>query len=185
MTAAAMRHDADPVGALADMLDQIDVSINRTHRRAKSDEKARLNMLKVHGGWAIVVGLLFAANGKEGTTGPIYQFLRWIPGFPYSLALLLLAGGLILLPATILRHRPAEMIGASILALWYGTISLGFGIPVLIWSAHAAANWSADLPLPPGRPGMHGPGVYGHFCNVLLVHLVVLWRRERDARTGL
>lgn len=179
-----MRRDTDPVGALADMLDQIDVSVTRTHRRARLDEDTRLNMLKVHGAWAIVTALLFAANGQDGTSGPIYQFLRWLPGFPYSMAALLLVGGLILLPATIARHRPLEMVGLVMLMAWYGTIGIGFLVPVATWSAHAVAALLSGLPLPPGKPGMHAPGVYNHFCNVIFVHLLALYRKQRDARAG-
>lgn len=155
---------------LAELLVSLDHSVKRDAARMRRNENNRINMLIVHAVAAIVIGPLFAVSG-HAMTGPQWDLLLKIPGFPQSFAMLFWAGGMILLPATLARARRWEMVGLWLISAWYTLLSLGFVIPVVTYVSLSVAGHR-----PPGAPNYYAWAVYGHLAIIMRVHLITLWR---------
>lgn len=175
--------DGDPVAALGVLLDEWDVTATATAGRLHKNERNRLGLLVVHGVAALAIGPLFAASAPA-FTGPSWELLRHLPGFPYTLAALIFTGGVVLLPSTIARRRGVEMVGLALLAAWYTTLAVGFAAPAARWTYHALPAVITGSPLPAGgRPSLYAWAVYGHLAVIMAVHLATLaWLRRRRAR---
>ena len=166
----------DPLAVLASWLDRMDVTSRQTNESLHRNERNRLSLLVLHGVAAVVIAPLFALQtaGPTGMSSPSFVAIREIPNAPYTLAFLLGLGGLILVPATVSRHRPSEMVGLAMLAAWYLVLAVGFGMAVGVW---ASAGHPATA-----RPSLYAPGVYAHLAIIMFVHMVTLARLDRTAR---
>lgn len=172
-----------PIGAdeaatkLAELLAALDASVKHDAVRMKRTESNRINMLVVHAVTALVVPPLFALNGPY-MTGPTWEWLVRIPAFPFSFAGLLWLGGAILLPAALARRGRWEMAGLWLISIWYLTLSVGFGLPVVAYSHHLLAGHR----LPP-MPTFYAWVVYAHLAIIMQVHLHTLRRMIRARRS--
>lgn len=173
--------DPDPIADLAATLAALDRHTLRSGNALRRNEHNRIGLLYVHAFAALTIAPLFVAS-KALFNGPSWSFLRLLPGFPWTFAALLLAGGLILLPSTIARIRPLEMIALTLLNTWYTMLAIGFLIPTVAWSVEALPAIVAGDPLPPNQPGLYAWAVYGHLSVIMRVHLYTLWRMERERR---
>ncbi|MEU3452194.1 hypothetical protein ABZ671_00925 [Micromonospora sp. NPDC006766] len=152
-------------------LDALDAHLTAAGTAMRRSEHNRLSLLHLHAAAAAVVAPLFASIGQAGMQGPSWTIIRHIPAAPYSLAVLLGVGGVILGVATWFRHRSAEMVGLGLLLAWYVIIAGSFGGAVLLWLADGS---------PPGpRPPAYPAGVYAHLAVIMAVHLRTLWRMRR------
>lgn len=169
-------HGDDPVGALAAMLDQIDVNSRRTTATLRRSERNRLSLLVLHGLAAIVIAPLFLAQtaAPGGMDNPTFVALRLIPAAPYVLSAILALGGLILVPATLVRNRPWEMVGLTLLSVWYLTISIGYAAAIGVWAHDGYPN--------KGRPSFFAPPLYLHLGIIMIVHWGTLRRLTRRER---
>lgn len=164
----------DPIEALADTLDALDIHLNRAETVVKRSEANRLSLLHIHAAAAVVIGPLFASIGVEGMYGSSWRVVRLIPGAPYSLAAVLAVGGVILGVATWYRHKPAELVGLALLLTWYILIAVSFGLASLLW----LADGSRAGP----RPSFYACMVYGHLAVIMAVHMRTLRRMRRGPR---
>lgn len=171
-----MSSDEEAIARLASTLDALDDHIRVADATVKRSERNRLSMLHLHALAAVVIGPLFATVGRGGMSGAIWVTVRLIPGAPFTLAILLFTGGIILGTATWLRAVRWEMLGLWILLGWYATIALSFGAAVLLWLWHGAPGGSA-------KPSPYAPALYCHFAAVMAVHLRTLRRILRHRRT--
>lgn len=169
MTAVAWRGE-DPVAALADMLDQIDVTNRSNTTRLQRNESNRIGLLVVHGCAAVLIAPLFTTVTST-MNSPTWVVLRAIPGAPYSLAAFMGLGGLILLPATLVRAKWWEIVGLSLIFAWYATMATGFAGAVIYWAAEGLPD--------DARPSMYPSLVYGHLAVVMAVHIATLRRLMR------
>ncbi len=179
MAAHSAGRDPDPIADLAATLAALDRHTLRSHNALRRNEHNRIGLLYVHAVAALTIAPLFIAS-KNLFSGPSWSFLRLLPGFPWTFAALLLAGGLMLLPSTIARIRPLEMIALTLLNTWYTMLAIGFFIPAVAWCADALPAIVGGDPLPAGQPGLYAWAVYGHLSVIMRVHLYTLWRMERE-----
>lgn len=161
----------EAIARLAYTLDSLDLQIRTVDAKAKRSEKNRLSMLHLHALAACVIAPLFASLGREGMAGPAWVLARNIPYAPYSLAALLLTGGIILGYATWHRMIRWEMLGLWMLLSWYGILALSFAGAQIVWIANQG---------PGPRPALYGPAVYSHLTIVMMVHLRTLRRMARS-----
>ncbi len=177
--ATADDRQQDPIADLAMALTALDRYASRAGTSLRRNEHNRIGLLYVHAIAALLVAPLFIASSGLFQS-PSWSFMRLIPGFPWSFSVLLLTGGLILLPATIARIRALEMVALSLLSIWYTLLAIGFFIPAVGWGAEALPAVVAGEPLPKGQPGLYAWAVYGHLSVIMRVHLWTLWRMERE-----
>lgn len=163
---------------LAKVLLALRASTQRDAVVLRRNERNRINLLIVHAIAALAVAPLFALSGRA-LTGPNWEGLHYIPGFPYSLAALFWAGGLVLLPATLTRHRRWEIAGLWLISLWYTIMSFGFFVPVFSYVQHVLAGHR-----PPEPPTFYAWVVYAHLAVIMRVHMITLWRMSRAESAG-
>lgn len=170
----AMADNRDPVAALAAILDSIDATTRVTTGKLRSNERNRLGLLVVHGIAAMLIAPLFITVTTM-MTAPTWVVLRQIPGAPYSLAAILGIGGIILLPATVVRAKKWEIAGLTLIFVWYSTMAVGFAGAVFVWAATGRDTTT--------RPSLYPSLVYAHLAIVMAVHLATLRRmlRRRDS----
>lgn len=166
MTTAA-HSERDAVDVMGEIMDGFTEYVSRAERQARGNRKYRLSLLWVHGFAALLMGPAFALLGKEGMAGGSWYFLRQIPGMPYTLAVILTIGGFILTAGVIAGYRPAEAFGLVLLALFYLTIGIGFGLAVIGWFT---GNLSATKPAP------YAPILYMHMTIIMIVHVGTILR---------
>lgn len=169
----SVNNGEDPILALAKTLDSLDVHINVVEGKAKRNESNRLTMLHLHALAAMIIGPLFGAIGHDGMRGVNWVLVRYIPGAPYSMAVVMFTGGVILAVATTRRDLRWEMVGLWMLLVWYFTLAASFAGACLIWLAGAA-------PVGSGRPSLYAPAVYFHLTGVMFVHLRTLRKMARE-----
>lgn len=175
--------DVDPISSLAATLAALDVHARQDAKTLRRNETNRLNLLYVHAVAAIVIAPLFAASAPA-LTGPIWALLRYVPGFPYTLAVWVGVAGLVLLPAAILRARRVEMVALALLSSWYTAITIGFFVPTAQWVYAATPAIFAGEELPPARPGLYAWALYAHLSVIMRVHLLTLWRMTKEDRAA-
>lgn len=163
----------EAINALARTLDDLDIHLQRSDATVKRSEKNRLSMLTIHGVAAMFIAPAFMAIGRDGMQGATWVVARLIPGSPYTLAVLLFAGGLVLAVATAYRAVWWEMLGLWILLSWYAIIAVSFGAAVVVWARHG-------MPDGPGKPSLYAPVLYSHFVAIMGVHLRTLHRIRRS-----
>src|SRR5574343_856804 len=122
------------------------------------NEWNRLWLLALHGTFGTLIGLAFLPTISAGQS---WTLLRHIPGFPVTMGLLLATGGLVLVPATIRRHRLSEMLGLAIMMSWYATMSIGFLVAIVLWYRHPTGP----------RPAVYPPLLYGHWLVTMAVQI--------------
>lgn len=181
MAAMSTDRNQDPIADLAATLAALDQHTHRAGSALRRNERNRIGLLYVHAIAALTIAPLFVAS-QQVFGSPSWAFLRLIPGFPWTFSALLLVGGLILLPSTIARIRPLEMVALSLLSMWYTILAVGFLLPAVQWGAEALPAIAAGDPAPSGQPGLYGWAVYGHLSVIMRVHLFTLWRMERERR---
>lgn len=159
------------VDRLADLFDAMETHVKSADRAVRRSEGNRIGILYVHAVYALLIAPAFAALGRKGMTGTIWAVMRQIPGAPYSLAMVMFLGGLVLTVATTFRSRPWEIAGLALLILWYGTVAASFAAAIMMWvfSDHRAP-----------QPSLYAPLVYSHFLTIMLVHCYTLRRMLRD-----
>lgn len=177
MADAAPKPDEDPILALCDLIDTIEGHIATTKTSLHRNERNRLNLLTVHAIAALLIAPQFAASAPT-MVGTTWQWLRHIPWWPYSMACLMGAGGIILLPATFFRARRWEMVGLNMLAAWYLIIAVGFGGPQIPWTLRLLRSMLSGHPQPTPI-SLYAWNVYGHLSAIMLVHLATLHRIGR------
>lgn len=163
----------DTIDALARTLDALDDHLRLSDATVRREQRNRLGLLHVHAAAAVVIAPLFAALGPDGMTGATWAVARLIPGAPYTLAALLMVGGVILGTATWYRRVGWELVGLWVLMSWYAIIAVSFGGAVLLWFADGR---------PPQRPSFYAPAVYAHVGVILWVHRMTLVRIRRGQR---
>jgi hypothetical protein len=162
---------ADLLDGLEALVHSVDDSARQSRAVARRSESNRLSLLHIHAAAALIIAPLFALLGREGMQGPSWTVVRLIPAAPYSLAVLLAVGGVVLGVATWHRHKPAEMLGLWLLLSWYVTISVSF--------AGAALLWLVDSDHTGPKPSFYPPAVYLHLSVIMAVHLRTLRRMRR------
>ncbi|MGX6605676.1 hypothetical protein ACWKSP_26610 [Micromonosporaceae bacterium Da 78-11] len=172
-----MSANDDAIDALANTLDALDDHLRTSDATAKRSERNRLGMLHIHAIAAMIIGPLFGVIGKQGMAGGTWATARLIPGAPFTLAVGLFAGGLILAVATWKRALRWEMLGLWILLCWYATISFTFGAAIVLW-------FHAGMPDGPGKPSTYAPALYAHFVAIMAIHLRTLYRIRRMRRNS-
>lgn len=175
MTRAAVD---DPAERLATLLLTLQHTTQRDADTLRATERNRFSLLIVHAIAATVIAPLFILSGPT-LLGPNWVYLSLIPGFPITFGLLFWSGGLILLPAAILKRRRWEMSGLWILSMWYAILAIGFAIPVGVWVYHLLAGTP-----PPGslRPNFYAWLVYLHLAVIMRVHWFTLLKIGRNDR---
>lgn len=163
----------DTIDALAKTLDALDEHLQSSDATARRSERNRLSLLHVHSVAAVVIAPLFAALGREGMRGPSWTVAKLIPGAPYTLALVLGVGGVLLGVATWYRRLGWELVGLWVLMGWYATIAVSFFGAVVVWLIQGQ---------PEGRPSFYAGAVYAHVCVILWVHRTTLTRIRRAGR---
>lgn len=162
---------------LARVLLSLKVSIRRDDIRLRRNESNRINMLLVHAVAAMLIAPAFAAS-RHSMTGPNWEYLQKIPGFPYTFAAVFWVSGLILLPATLHRNRRWEIAGLALIGYWYLALSVGFMIPAvrflyeLLTHRHRAGG---------AEPSFYAWCVYMHLTVIMRVHIHTLWRMIHPA----
>lgn len=168
----------DPAAELAATLARLSHSTRKDEARFQRTERNRLNLLIVHAVAAIVIAPLFMASASA-MTGPLFQpILLKIPYFPYSFGSLMFVGGMILLPAAILKVTRYEMLGLGLISAWYTILGVGFGWPALL----ALHRFLAHEPQPPGHVSVYAWAVYLHLAIIMRIHIFTLWRMLREGR---
>lgn len=162
----------DPIGRLADYLDAIDHNIHDAEAQVTRSEGNRLTLLHLHAAFGVVIAPTFALIGRDGMTSSIWVVIRQLPGAPYSLAVVLFAGAVILGVATTVRNLRWEITGLLMLLFWYLIIAVSFGAAVLVWLAEGSRG---------PTPSFYAPFVYAHLSGVLTIHLRTL-RKMLKAR---
>jgi hypothetical protein len=163
----------ETIDALARTLDALDEHLRDSDAVVRRSERNRLSLLHVHALAAVVIAPLFALLGRDGMAGPSWAVARFIPGAPYTLAVLLGIGGVILGVATWYRRVGWELVGLWVLMCWYATIAASFAGAVLVWFAEGR---------PPQRPSFYAAAVYAHIGIVLWVHRMTLAKIRRGRR---
>lgn len=165
------RRQDEVVEALARTLESLDAHIRKADDGVRRATRYRLSILHLHAAFAVYIGMQFATLTPEQTSGPTWILIRNVPGMPVLPASVLFIGGVILGTATWRRVLVWEMVGLSMLLLWYVLIAVSFGGALLWWQL----GW-----LPPGtvRPAPYAHGVYAHLACMMVVHLVVLLRLQ-------
>lgn len=174
MTTYPMGNDGDgtgPANRLADLIDALDMHVRAADSSIRRSEGNRIGILYVHALFAVMIGPAFAAIGKNGMAGPIWRAMRDFPGAPYSLGMVMFAGGVILTIATTLRNRPWEIVGLVLLVFWYCTVAVTFGASIVLWFVEGRTGQ---------QPGFYAPLVYCHFMAIMLVHCWTLRKMMRS-----
>lgn len=141
----------------------------------------RINLLFIHAVAAILIGVLFAFS-EPTLVGPVWKYLKMIPGFPYSFAAVMTIGGLILLPGALARKKILEIWGLGLIYAWYFGVALGFFLPGVFWVSEAIAAHFANEPLPGDRPSFYAWVVYLHLAIIMRVHIWTLWKVHRSQK---
>lgn len=167
------RGDEQPFDALAHALDALDNRIQTSDATVRRSERNRLSLLHVHALFAVIIAPLFALLGRDGMNGPSWIIARLIPGAPYTLAVLLGIGGVILGVATWYRRVGWELIGLWVLMSWYTIIAVSFAGALLWWLTGGQSG---------PRPSPYPAAVYTHVCVILGIHQMTLVRIRRSRR---
>jgi hypothetical protein len=152
------------------VVDSFEHFISVTVRLSEHSTRYRLNLLWVHAIAAMLMAPLVFATGRTGLTGPSFNFLRTIPGAPYSLAILLGAGGTVLAMGCIFRAKRVEMAGLIGLLIFYLTLSVSFIIPPVHWLLHQDGT----------KPPLYGGVLYAHLTVIMGLHFIGLVVKRRD-----
>jgi hypothetical protein len=97
-------------------------------------------VIRILATWAVIHGLLVILGGIGRWNGPVYQFVRLLPGSPYTWGVILMLGGFLALYAsirgvdyvikinknTIVSYRIIKNAGLWIIAVWCALFSAGF-----------------------------------------------------------
>lgn len=164
----------DKIDQLAAALDDVDRHVRAVDATAKRERRNRLNMLHLHAAAAILIGPLFALVEPATLNGANWAIIRLIPGAPITLGIFLLAGGLILAPATHFRQLRWEKAGLWIILAWYAIIAFSFGGASLLYLTGRNPA--------PNAPAFYASLVYFHLTCVMVVHLATLNRISRVRR---
>jgi len=170
-----------PADGLSDILSALHRETTRDALRLKHTERHRVNLLVVHALTALVIAPLFAASG-DFITGPTWRALQIIPGFPLTMCAVLWAGGVLLLPAALLRQHRCETAGLALICFWYAVMALGFLIPTLGWVTHWTGDYLHGRHSPPESVAFYPWMVYLHPAVLMLVHLRSLYTSRHDIR---
>jgi hypothetical protein len=171
--ASAERHP-DAVGALAEVLSAIDAEGRRQHKRLADNEHNRIGLLVIHALVALAVPPFFVYTSF---TGPTWEAIRELPGFPYTFITPMWVGGMILLPATFARRQVAEIVGLALIYVWYMAMAVGFSVPVVTYMYASVRGHE-----PTAKPSLYAPLVYFHLAIIMRVHITTLRRFRRDHR---
>lgn len=155
---------------MTDVVDSLGEYVLITTDRARHGTRYRLNLLWVHSVAALMMAPLFMATGREGMTGPSFSFLRSLPGSPYSVGIILMAGGLIVGMGCIFRAKLVEAIGLILLAIFYITLAITFAVPPTRWLIGEQLI----------KPPLYGPVLYGHLTVIMALHIRGLLTSLRD-----
>lgn len=171
-----MNGDEQKIEEVVEILDALDEKLRDSDATIRRSEHNRLSLLHVHAVFACFIGPLFAAIGRRGMATPSWVLIRLIPGTPWTLGAVLVAGGVILGVATWYRNIRWESVGLWMLMGWYATIAVGFAGAVFAWLAAGR---------PPGpQPSFYPAGVYAHVFVILSVHQRTLLRLRRAQKVG-
>jgi hypothetical protein len=174
--------DEDAVSELAELLVVMRRQTDATQTALDRVQHNRFNLLVVHALTAILISCLLMASAPT-LTGPAWNALNRIPGFPYTFAGVLCLGGLLLLPASIARLARMEFYGLTLIYLWYLALALGFAIPSFRWTVEGVFHLFRGDPIRAERPALYAWVVYLHLAVIMRVHMWTLRQigRRRSA----
>lgn len=165
-------HSDDRADVMADLLDGFTVYVHGAEKGLTNAGKYRSNLLWVHSVAALLIAPLLVATGREGIQGPAFALLRQLPGMPGSVASLIGTGGFVLGVGAILGSRPVQIVGLSLLGVFYATLALGFSGAIWLYFTDGLT----------AKPTLYAPVLYLHLTVIMFVHMAGLLRRGRGGR---
>lgn len=160
----------DPIEVMTEIVDGFAHYVDSAERQVREGRKYRVNLLWVHAVAALLMAPAFAGLGRSGMVGATWIYLRHVPGAPYSIAICLGIGGLVLGIGCLRLDRKMEAVGLLFLAAFYLTIAVGFGL--------ANVAWYRGL-IPGPKPAPYAPVLYLHLTVIMAVHINTLLRLIR------
>lgn len=160
----------DAVDQMVDIVDGLEDYILHSDTVKRHGTRYRLNLLWVHAFAALCMAPLLAATGRDGMTGPSFAFLRTVPGAPFSIAVILGVGGLILGLGCVFRAKRTEIAGLLCLGMFYVLFGASFTVVPVRWLLEEQAT----------KPPLYSPIVYGHLAVIMIMHIRALITALRD-----
>ncbi len=157
--------DAEYESKLSEQLDRIesaqavqDERLKEYETRRFDNEVNRITLLYIHGGFGLLIALVFPFYGAlQGVGFRLLQLFPWHPGW---WALVMGIGSMILLPAVATRAKRLELLGLRLITLFYVLISANFLYSFIDWLAA-------------GRPGI-GPAAYAIFVYLHVSAIMII-----------
>ncbi len=172
------------LGELIDLVRATDDEARAARRTARRAERNRIGMLYIHSLAALAIAPLFAVAAIDS---PAFAAMRQIPGAPYSVAVVLGIGGILLSVSAAGGHRMVAFAGLGLLAAWYATMAVTFALSAAVWSAgHHPDSLTEAVELliadTRGKPSVYAVPLYAHFCAVMVRHMMTLRGKVLDDR---
>ena len=152
---------------MADLLDGFTSYVHGAEKGLRNAGRYRSNLLWVHAVAALLIAPLFAATGRVALADPSFEVLRHIPGTPGSLANIIGLGGFVLGVGGILDDRIVQIIGLTLLGVFYATLAVTFAGAILFYL-------TGQLTV---KPILYQPVLYLHLTVIMIVHVAGLLRR--------
>lgn len=167
-----VQHALDAMDRMANAVEGLEGYVLTSNEVRTHTGRYRVNLLWLHCIFTLALAPLFAATPPEALQGPAFAYLVAIPGTPWSEAVLLWIGGIILGFGCVFRAKRTEAIGLALLALFYLVLTVCFTLATFHW---ATAGGKATT--------LYAPIVYLHFAMVMCTHIYgVLMSRTDDRR---
>lgn len=172
---------ADDLSTVLRVLHQV---VERDQECVRRSEQHCSTQLLAHAVFALVTAPLFMASSNLFTSEP-WAILGLIPGFPLSMAVLLLTGGLVLVSAALTRKPILAIVGLSFLFGWHLIMAFGFAIPYWHWLFDIIHSWNHRDVTMFAAPRYYIWATYSHLAVIMLIHMRVLIGKYRAMRVAI